>query len=65
MDRRVLEDPALKADARLADTVDPEQLARASYRDVTLRRWHRDRLVVLGDAAHGMSPQLGRASTWR
>ena len=49
-----------EADARLADTVDPEQLARASYRDVTLRRWHRDRLVVLGDAAHGMSPQLGQ-----
>ena len=49
-----------EADARLADTVAPEQLARASYRDVTLRRWHRDRLVVLGDAAHGMSPQLGQ-----
>lgn len=49
-----------EADARLADTVAPDQLARASYRDVTLRRWHRDRLVVLGDAAHGMSPQLGQ-----
>ena len=49
-----------EADVRLADTVAPEQLARASYRDVTLRRWHRDRLVVLGDAAHGMSPQLGQ-----
>ena len=49
-----------EADARLADTVDPDQLARASYRDVTLRHWHRDRLVVLGDAAHGMSPQLGQ-----
>ncbi|MBD9468158.1 NAD(P)/FAD-dependent oxidoreductase [Pseudoxanthomonas sp. PXM01] len=47
-------------DACLADTVDPDQLARASYRDVTLRQWHRDRLVVLGDAAHGMSPQLGQ-----
>ncbi len=49
-----------EADARLADTVDPDQLARASYRDVTLRHWHCDRLVVLGDAAHGMSPQLGQ-----
>ena len=48
------------ADACLADMVDPDQLARASYRDVTLRQWHRDRLVVLGDAAHGMSPQLGQ-----
>ncbi|CAN4279757.1 FAD-dependent monooxygenase [Pseudoxanthomonas sp. LjRoot125] len=49
-----------EADARLDDTVDADQLARASYRDVTLRYWHRDRLVVLGDAAHGMSPQLGQ-----
>jgi len=49
-----------EADACLADTLDPDQLARASYRDVTLRQWHRDRLVVLGDAAHGMSPQLGQ-----
>ncbi len=49
-----------EVDACLADTVDPDQLARASYRDVTLRQWHRDRLVVLGDAAHGMSPQLGQ-----
>ena len=49
-----------EADARLADTVDPDQLARASYRDVTLRHWHRDLLVVLGDAAHGMRPQQGQ-----
>jgi 2-polyprenyl-6-methoxyphenol hydroxylase-like FAD-dependent oxidoreductase len=49
-----------EADACLADTVAPDQLARASYRDVTLRQWYRDRLVVLGDAAHGMSPQLGQ-----
>ncbi|MDR7067279.1 2-polyprenyl-6-methoxyphenol hydroxylase-like FAD-dependent oxidoreductase [Pseudoxanthomonas japonensis] len=49
-----------EADACLADTTDADQLARASYRDVTLRQWHRDRLVVLGDAAHGMSPQLGQ-----
>jgi 2-polyprenyl-6-methoxyphenol hydroxylase-like FAD-dependent oxidoreductase len=49
-----------EVDARLADTVDPDQLARASYRDVSLLQWHRDRLVVLGDAAHGMSPQLGQ-----
>ncbi|MBD9435788.1 FAD-dependent monooxygenase [Pseudoxanthomonas sp. PXM03] len=49
-----------EADACLADTVDADQLARASYRDVTLRQWYRDRLVVIGDAAHGMSPQLGQ-----
>lgn len=35
-------------------------LSRASYRDTVLARWHRDRLVLLGDAAHSMSPQLGQ-----
>lgn len=49
-----------EADACLEDTCGPESLARASYRDVTLRQWYRDRLVVVGDAAHGMSPQLGQ-----
>ncbi len=40
---------------------DPALLAVASYRDVILgRRWHRDRLVAIGDAAHAMSPQLGQ-----
>ena len=36
------------------------QLARASYRDAVIRRWHRGRLVLLGDAAHALSPQLGQ-----
>lgn len=35
-------------------------LARASYRDAVPRRWHRGRVVLLGDAAHAMSPQLGQ-----
>ena len=35
-------------------------LARASYRDAVPKRWHRDRLVLIGDAAHAMSPQLGQ-----
>ncbi len=40
--------------------VDPAQLNRARYRDVVLRRpWH-GRSVFIGDAAHGMSPQLGQ-----
>jgi 2-polyprenyl-6-methoxyphenol hydroxylase-like FAD-dependent oxidoreductase len=40
---------------------DAQALAVASYRDVILgSRWHRDRLVLLGDAAHAMSPQLGQ-----
>jgi len=43
--------------ARLDSTA---QLARASYRDAVLTRWHRDRLVLVGDAAHALSPQLGQ-----
>jgi 2-polyprenyl-6-methoxyphenol hydroxylase-like FAD-dependent oxidoreductase len=35
-------------------------LARASYRDAVLEQWHRGRLVLAGDAAHAMSPQLGQ-----
>jgi 2-polyprenyl-6-methoxyphenol hydroxylase-like FAD-dependent oxidoreductase len=35
-------------------------LARASYRDAVLRRWQRAPVVLIGDAAHAMSPQLGQ-----
>ncbi len=49
-----------EADARLSHAIDGATLARASYRDATRTRWHRDRLVLLGDAAHAMSPQLGQ-----
>ncbi|MBL8242673.1 MAG: FAD-dependent monooxygenase [Rhodanobacteraceae bacterium] len=45
----------------LADLQDRRLLARASYRDVILgARWHHGRLLLLGDAAHAMSPQLGQ-----
>jgi 2-polyprenyl-6-methoxyphenol hydroxylase-like FAD-dependent oxidoreductase len=44
----------------LAHLEHSEQLNRARYRDVVLRRPHHDRLVVIGDAAHAMSPQLGQ-----
>jgi len=37
-----------------------DQLNRARYRDVVLRQPHREALVVIGDAAHAMSPQLGQ-----
>lgn len=39
---------------------DPQQLARAQYRDCVLRRWHHGRVCAIGDAAHAMSPQLGQ-----
>lgn len=44
----------------LHGVVEPAQLARASYRDAVLPRWHSGRMALLGDAAHAMSPQLGQ-----
>ncbi|MFO1336966.1 MAG: NAD(P)/FAD-dependent oxidoreductase [Burkholderiaceae bacterium] len=38
----------------------PAPLAHASYRAVNPPRWHAGRAVWIGDAAHGMSPQLGQ-----
>ncbi len=35
-------------------------LRRASYRDAIPARWYRNRLALLGDSAHAMSPQLGQ-----
>lgn len=46
----------------LGDKADGAQFARASYRDVVMRRPHRGRVVFLGDAAHAMSPQLGQGA---
>lgn len=49
-----------EAAQRLEGIGDCAQLARASYRDAVLSVWHRGRLVLIGDAAHAMSPQLGQ-----
>lgn len=49
-----------EAEHRLHAIGECAQLARACYRDTVMRRWHRDRLVLAGDAAHAMSPQLGQ-----
>jgi len=37
-----------------------DQVLTARYGDVRMRRWHGDGIIVLGDAAHAMSPQLGQ-----
>jgi 2-polyprenyl-6-methoxyphenol hydroxylase-like FAD-dependent oxidoreductase len=39
-----------------------DQLLPASYRQVSLPRWHDGQLVLLGDAAHALSPQLGQGA---
>ncbi|MBJ7573810.1 FAD-dependent monooxygenase [Luteimonas sp. MC1828] len=48
------------AAARLQATDVPDGLAMARYRDAVHARWSRGRAVLLGDAAHAMSPQLGQ-----
>jgi 2-polyprenyl-6-methoxyphenol hydroxylase-like FAD-dependent oxidoreductase len=49
------------ASAAVLDQIDDfAELTFASYFDVTMPRWHAHRVVVLGDAAHATSPQLGQ-----
>lgn len=39
-----------------------DQLLLSEYHDVVMERWHARDVVYLGDAAHGMSPQLGQGA---
>ena len=39
-----------------------KDFAFASYADVKMYPWHHKRTVIIGDAAHGMSPQLGQGA---
>lgn len=49
-----------EASARFDHLHDAGQLSRAVYRDAVMTRWHQGRMVLVGDAAHAMSPQLGQ-----
>ncbi len=49
-----------QAAERLSKTEIPGALASARYRDAVHRTWSHGRAVLLGDAAHAMSPQLGQ-----
>jgi 2-polyprenyl-6-methoxyphenol hydroxylase-like FAD-dependent oxidoreductase len=51
-----------RAHGLLAQIEDAEQLLPASYFDVVLPRFHAERLVFIGDAAHATSPQLGQGT---
>jgi len=39
-----------------------DDFSRATYRNVALPRWKEGRVLFIGDAAHGTSPQLGRGA---
>ena len=51
-----------EADALLGEDFDVACLARAAYRDAVMPDWWRGRCVLVGDAAHAMSPQLGQGA---
>ncbi len=39
-----------------------DDLSLARYFDVVMPHWHSGRVVIIGDAAHSMSPQLGQGA---
>ncbi len=49
-----------RADVLLDQIQDWSQVLTARYGDVGMSRWHGDGVVILGDAGHAMSPQLGQ-----
>lgn len=57
--RRLLE-LAPQAEPLLNQIKEHRQLSVAAYHDVHMRHWHGDRIAVLGDAGHALSPQLGQ-----
>lgn len=46
----------------LAQLDRPEVFSRATYRDVRIGDWSSGRFLLIGDAAHGTSPQLGQGA---
>ena len=50
------------AGAMAAGFVQANDLAPAIYRDVTVGAWNTGACILIGDAAHGTSPQLGQGA---
>jgi 2-polyprenyl-6-methoxyphenol hydroxylase-like FAD-dependent oxidoreductase len=48
--------------AVLEQVVRPEQLIHNDLEEVVQRPWHRGRAVLVGDAAHGMTPNMGQGA---
>lgn len=55
-------DLAPQAGSLLGQLRSPEDLVMARYWDVHMPRFHTSRAVVIGDAAHATSPQLGQGA---
>jgi len=51
---------APQAESFLQQIQTHDQVATAAYHDVRMTHWHGDRVALLGDAAHALSPQLGQ-----
>jgi len=51
-----------QAEPLLAQVQEPKDLVMARYHDVRMSRFHTGRTVVIGDAAHATSPQLGQGA---
>lgn len=48
--------------ANWLETAPDTRIAIAEYADVRLAPWHHENVIVIGDAAHAMSPQLGQGA---
>jgi 2-polyprenyl-6-methoxyphenol hydroxylase-like FAD-dependent oxidoreductase len=51
-----------EAGALIAQANHADLFAHATYRDVAARPWRKGRVLLIGDAAHGTSPQLGQGA---